>query len=65
MGGGSGYNKKSQQKTLRGPPRHGGVQMDKLRQELSALRVDRALDIATRDGAFAREMLLGLGACGR
>ena len=37
--------------------------MDKLRQELSALRVDRALDIATRDGAFAREMLLGLGAC--
>ena len=38
--------------------------MDKLRKELSALRVDRALDVATRDGTFAREMLLGLAGCG-
>ena len=37
--------------------------MDKLRKELSALKVDSILDIATRDGAFAREMLLGLGEC--
>ena len=37
--------------------------MDKLRKELSALNVDKALDIATRDGAFAKEMLLGLGGC--
>jgi len=37
--------------------------MDKLRKELSALKVDRILDVATRDGGFAKEMLLGLGEC--
>ena len=37
--------------------------MDKLRKELSSVKADRILDIATRDGNFAREMLLGLGAC--
>ena len=37
--------------------------MDKLRKELSSLRVEKALDIATRDGGFAKEMLLGLAGC--
>ncbi len=37
--------------------------MDKLRRELSSVRADRILDIATRDGGFAKELLLGLGAC--
>ena len=37
--------------------------MDKLRKELSSLKVEKILDIATRDGNFAKEMLLGLGAC--
>ena len=37
--------------------------MDKLRKELSALKVDTILDVATRDGGFAKEMLLGLGEC--
>ena len=37
--------------------------MDKLRKELSALKVEKILDIATRDGNFAKEMLLGLGKC--
>ena len=37
--------------------------MDKLRSELSSLKVEKALDIATRDGGFAKEMLLGLAGC--
>ena len=37
--------------------------MDKLRRELSSMHVENALDIASRDGAFAKEMLLGLGSC--
>lgn len=37
--------------------------MDKLRKELSALKVEKVLDIATRDGGFAKEMYLGLGEC--
>jgi len=37
--------------------------MDKLRKELSSMQVDSILDVATRDGGFAREMLLGLGGC--
>ena len=37
--------------------------MDKLRKELSALKIDTALDIATRDGGFAKEMLLGFAEC--
>ena len=37
--------------------------MDKLRQELSSLHVEKALDIATRDGAFAKEMYAGFGSC--
>ena len=35
--------------------------MDKLRQELSTLHIEKALDIATRDGAFAKEMYAGFG----
>ena len=38
--------------------------MDKLRQELSSLRVERVLDVATRDGAFAKEMYKGFAGCG-
>ena len=37
--------------------------MDKLRQELSSLHIEKALDIATRDGAFAKEMYAGFGSC--
>ena len=37
--------------------------MDKLRQELSTLHIEKALDIATRDGAFAKEMYAGFGSC--
>ncbi len=37
--------------------------MDKLRQELSSLHIEKALDIATRDGAFAKEMYAGFGGC--
>ena len=37
--------------------------MDKLRKELAEIRADSVLDIATRDGAFAKELYYGLGAC--
>ena len=37
--------------------------MDKLRQELSPLHIGKALDVATRDGAFAKEMYAGFGSC--
>lgn len=37
--------------------------MDKLRKELSQIKAGKVLDIATRDGAFAKEMLLGLAGC--
>ncbi len=36
--------------------------MDKLRQELSSLHIEKALDIATRDGAFARKCTPGSAA---
>ena len=34
-----------------------------LQQELSSLTIQRGLDVATRDGGFAREMLNGLAGC--
>ncbi len=37
--------------------------MDILRKELSEMSIDSLLDVATRDGGFAKEILLGLKNC--
>ena len=37
--------------------------MNKLRKELSTVKADKLLDLASRDGGFAKEIILGLESC--